>query len=275
MQYFDALFEKRRQGDPAAQEAFGEYVHWGYWDNPSTKILTAKEYHEAGAAMTEQVVAKANIQDGQAVLDIGSGLGGTIKMLNGKHSACEFVGVNIDPRQIEVAQKEVTSTDGNTISFIEADACKLPFTKPRFDAVLCVESIFHFDSRRAFFEEAERVLKPGGKLVVSDFVPIEHIGAFLNQLQKSLHLVDVVYGPLNIDVSVSEYKKLAKSHGFSIDSVDDISEHTFPTYAFLKKNFTSHLPEKKGEFNRATSFIEYASKLGFLKYMILTFTKNV
>jgi len=46
--------------------------------------------------------------------------------------------------------------------------CRLPFPDASFNHVLCVEAMFHFASRRTFFAEAARVLKPGGAMVASD-----------------------------------------------------------------------------------------------------------
>ena len=272
--YFDALLEKLSKGDKIAQKAFGEYIHWGYWDNPCTKVISVGEYHQAAELMTQHVVSKSKIKDKYKILDVGCGFGGTIKSLNEKYSSCEFIGVNIDPRQIEVAKKEVIAKNKNKIEFFEADACILPFSESKFDVVLCIESIFHFSDREVFFKECQRVLKPNGILVVSDFVPIHLINSFINFIEHAFHLVDKVYGLMRIDISISKYKKIAKNTNFSVESIDNITANTFPTYRFLKQNFSIHLSKDKKKFSRATLMIEYASKLGLLKYLILSFKKN-
>ena len=272
--YFDVLFEKLNQENSTAKEAFGEYVHWGYWNDPSVKTISAKDFHNAAELMTEKVVEKANIKDGYRILDVGCGLGGTIKLLNEKNNNCEFVGVNIDPKQIEVAKKEVTAKNSNKVEFIEGDACALPFLEQKFDVVLCVESIFHFKDRRLFFKECQRALKPGGILVVSDFVPVGIFSSFMNFIEHTFHLVDKVYGTMRIDISVVKYKKIAKESSFNTESIKNITINTFPTYRFLKQNFSLYLSKEERSFRRATSMIEFVSRIGLLKYLILSFKKN-
>ena len=50
------------------------------------------------------------------------------------------------------------------------DAARLGFPGEHFDAVMCVEAAFHFDTRTAFLSEAHRVLKPGGTLISTDML---------------------------------------------------------------------------------------------------------
>jgi hypothetical protein len=61
--YFDVLFEKLNQKNDTAKKAFSENVHWGFFDNPSQKTITANDYHNGAELMTEKVSEKANIKD--------------------------------------------------------------------------------------------------------------------------------------------------------------------------------------------------------------------
>ena len=70
------------------------------------------------------------------------------------------------------------------------------------------------------------------------------------------------------------YKKIAKESSFNTESIKNITINTFPTYRFLKQNFSLYLSKEERSFRRATSMIEFVSRIGLLKYLILSFKKN-
>lgn len=270
--YFDALFDHLKEEDRPTQEAFGEFVHWGYWDDEDKKTdISPSEFHQAAVVMLSRMLKGAAIKPGSRVLDVGSGMGGTINYLNKNYSNCELVGVNIDERQIAYSTKRLTAANGNTIEFVKSDACSMPFEDKNFDVILCVESIFHFGSRKAFFKECGRLLKPGGQLIISDFVPVHAFSSFMNFAQRKFHLMINAYGVVDINASIPKYSSIAEANGLSLDFVDDITKNTLPTYTFLRNNFS--LATQKGQFKFATTIIEYVSKIGMLQYLILGFKK--
>jgi ubiquinone/menaquinone biosynthesis C-methylase UbiE len=273
--YFDVLLEKFRQNTPDLEQAFGLNVHWGYWDDPSRAKGTFADFQVAGKRMTRRVYEQAGLKNGMRVLDVGCGFGGTIYEINENLSGMDLVGINIDPRQLERARTLVKPKNGNRVSFVEGDACALPFDAGSFDAVLAVECIFHFPSRARFFAGARKVLKPQGSLTVSDYVPL---GVKLPQIvwtaipaRKSF--VEV-YGKSNGFITQSGYRWIARRSGFSQIRVEDITTNTLPTYDILDKmaaEFSSDAISLRAQ-TLANGFLRKTSERGWLRYLVLGFS---
>src|SRR5262245_24134418 len=136
--YFDVLFDKFGK-NRAVEDAFGLNVHWGFWQDPSKADGSTADFQSAARAMNRRVYGRAQLQNGMRVLDVGCGFGGTLSEINETYSNMELVGLNLDPRQLVRARERVVPRRGNKITFVEGDACALPFPEHRFDAVLAVE----------------------------------------------------------------------------------------------------------------------------------------
>jgi len=269
--YFDNLPQKFQSGNTEALTAFGRHIHWGYWQQPALADGSLTDFSKAAEALSIRMAETAKVKDGMSILDAGCGFGGTIANLNERFYQFNLVGVNIDEQQVKRAREIVKPLGENKIEFVCADACKLPFADKSFDVVFALECIFAFPSRLRFFQEARRVLKSGGKLVICDFLPVEFIGLFWRYSEKLLKpLVARTYGAFSINFcTVSEYEKLAQTTGFRLAGVDDITVNTLPTYPVVNELM---LAEGDRETYWATKGLEIVSRLGLLKYMILDFS---
>lgn len=95
--------------------------------------------------------------EGASVLDVGCGLGLYVRQFRA-HSS-DVWGVDIDPEKVAEASRTLPNIR-------QAPAEELPFPAGTFDVVLSHEVLEHVDDDRRAVEEAIRVLKPGGRLVV-------------------------------------------------------------------------------------------------------------
>lgn len=263
--YFDRILANLE--DEQTKTIFGHHVHWGYWENPNWAEGTARDFAIAAEKLSQKVYQAAQIKSGDSILDVGCGFGGTISSINDNFSGVKLTGLNIDDRQIAVAKEKVVPRPNNSIEFHPGDATKMPFPDNSFDIVLAVECIFHFPSREKFFQEAIRVLKPGGKIALSDFVPTSTLNFCISFFSKLLDsFVDKTYGSVN-SITLVDYQKLAKNNGLISFEIDDITFNTLPTYAMLQKLPIFSNSKDSRQINLA---LEWGTRLGLLRYLVLS-----
>jgi ubiquinone/menaquinone biosynthesis C-methylase UbiE len=270
--YFDALLKLLSKDNAAIEQSFGRHVHWGYWKNPEQADLSGADFAEATENLTEELCRDALIENGLSVLDVGCGFGGTIAHMNDKYADMRLAGLNLDSRQLGRARAQVIPKSRNRIGWVQGDACRLPFPDQCFDTVLAVECIFHFPSREQFFREAWRILKPDGILTLSDFIPAPVIVPFA-KIKLPERLSRGFYGKCNVHYTLEAYRQLAVSSRFKVLSERDITQHTLPTYPYLRR-----LAREASFFNGfamiETAALELLSRFELIKYYLQTFQKS-
>jgi SAM-dependent methyltransferase len=270
--YFDELLKLLGKGNNAVEQSFGRHVHWGYWENPQAADLSGADFAEAAENLSRELCRAASLHDGITVLDAGCGFGGTIAHMNDTYADLVLAGLNLDARQLRRAGEQVIPRPRNRIDFVQGNACRLPFPDHSFDVVLAVECIFHFPSRELFFREARRVLKPGGILALSDFLPAPVIVPFA-KIRLPERMSRGFYGKCNVQYTLAAYRQLADDSGFMTQAARDITANTLPTYSYLRK-----LAWEADFFNGfamvETATLELLSRLRLIRYYLMTFQKR-
>ncbi|KAM6528083.1 hypothetical protein FALCPG4_009107 [Fusarium falciforme] len=186
---------------------WGEHIHHGYWPTLESQETQTKE--QAQINLIRLLLDTSKLSSNTAVLDVGCGIGGTSRYLASEHG-CSVTGITISPKQVEIANrltkaaKEEHSQAGSSkspddggftqlgtgkVRFLELDAEKMgdffDDQQGSFDAVWISEALSHFPNKALFFENAKKVLKPGGKLVLADWFKAEDLdeAAFVNDIK--------------------------------------------------------------------------------------------
>lgn len=147
---------------------------------------------------------------GEICVDLGSGRGNdVIRMAEEVGAAGHAYGVDISEGMIERANASIAKFQVENATIVKAELEKLPFETNSVDLVISNCTINHSADKQAVWNEVFRVLKPGGRFVVSDiYALIEIDEKYRNDPQA---VAECWAGSVTKDV----YLKMLKKAGFN------------------------------------------------------------
>jgi ubiquinone/menaquinone biosynthesis C-methylase UbiE len=122
--------------------------------------------HARGIVGTRAVALLLQPQPGEAILDIGSGIGGPARWFAANYQ-CTVTGVDLTKAYCDAA-RVLNDACGlsDRIRIVESSATALPLSDAAFDAAYSQFALMNIADKVSFYREAFRVLMPGGRLVL-------------------------------------------------------------------------------------------------------------
>lgn len=209
-------------------------------------------WHPGGSILSAKLASQIRAGKDDLILDVGCGVGATSRLL-AEQFGCRVVGMDISHTNTRNALHRTEKNDG--LSFLSGDGQHIPVTKQTFDgAVLeCVLSTFH--EKHAAVGELSRVLKPGGRLGMSDVIVEGDIPGELKTPLMDLFCIGRA-------LSVNGYQRLLEQEGFKVINVDNRKQETLDFIEQVRRElFVARLLAGVGKLKLDPRDLDYARHL--------------
>src|SRR5258708_15995704 len=140
-------------------------IHLGYWEKHP------RSHAQSLLAMNRVLASHLGIRSGQRILDAGCGVGGSAIWL-AKTYDVEVLGITPVASQVARAQRYAQEQGvADQASFEQQDYTHTVFPDATFDVLLSMENLCHAPDKRLVLAEARRLLRPGGRVGLLEYIP--------------------------------------------------------------------------------------------------------
>jgi len=197
------------------EKVWGPHIHHGFYENGET--ITPLKAQEN---LIEKLSNMLFITSNSHIVDVGCGMGGSSIYLAKKYHA-KVDGITLSPHQVNIANQKLK--DLSNVRFKVEDALTLSsFANNSIDIVWSLESCEQFYNKQLFVEQAYRILKPGGQLMLVTWCSDreEYSGRFAKKYKQICRAFDLPYMP-----TMNYYLSQLSTTGFKIKSGTDWSKY--------------------------------------------------
>lgn len=188
-------------------------VYSGAW----ATFLLGDSFHPGGLALTERLGALLNLGPDSRVLDVAAGRGASAMHL-ARQFGCRVTALDLSSTNAVQARIAVERAGLSTrVNVGIGDAEALPFVDGSFDAVICECALCTFPNKTAAAAEFARVLRPGGRIGLSD---VTRSGQLRDELASVVAVAACIADAQPAETYV-DLLRIAGMTGFSIERHDE------------------------------------------------------
>lgn len=177
------------------------------------RLLLGDSLHPGGLRLSERLAQLLHLDAGSRVLDVAAGRGESAIHL-ATTTGCHAVGIELSETSVaEARQRAREARVDDRVRFVVGDAEGIEFDDASFDAVLCECAFCIFPDKRRAASEFARVLRPGGRLGMSD---LTRAGALPEALHGLLGWVACIADAQPVQV----YADHLAAAGLHVDAVE-------------------------------------------------------
>ena len=172
-----------------------------------------------GTDEIDEIMKGIDITD-KSVLDIGCGCGGAAFHLIKKHGAKSVQGIDPEPLVIKTAQQLAKKNNlAEKTKFKCVKPGPLQYNDETFEVIFSKEVFLHIPDKEALLKDVHRILKPGGLIIVSDWMRIDE-----NPPSKQMQDYIAAEGLDMLMCSLKKYKELLELTNFTNIEIRDRNE---------------------------------------------------
>ncbi|KLU63408.1 putative methyltransferase YcgJ [Peptococcaceae bacterium CEB3] len=176
-----------------------------------------------------------SLKPGENVLDLGCGRGAeTIEAAKLVQPGGMAWGLDLTPRMVEAAKQNAVEAGLKNVGFFLGSMQNIPLPDAFLDAVISNCAINHVEDKAAVYREIYRVLKRGGRFVVSDIMTDDPLP---RAIKEDPEAVAACFGGA---ITVEEYERSLKSAGFKRVRVFKERRYVKNGYDMISRTFSSH-----------------------------------
>jgi len=180
-------------------------------------LMMMEDFHSLGRLATAGLVRLAAVTSDDRVLDAGTGIGGTARML-AHEIGCAVTAVDVTEEYCATAAWLNAATGlADRIRVLQADVTDLPFDDGSFDVVISQHVQMNVADKPRMYAEARRVLVPGGRLAIWDITAGPE-----QPIVFPVPWADVA--GLSHLVTPEELREVTSRAGFDVDVWNDLTE---------------------------------------------------